>query len=142
MKTLVRLLAGIALSLCVSSGQAAPPASPGAPQAVGPTRIALAAQDPMAAEMQREIELWQVSYAALFHRLATARSEKEAFEYQQDMAQHRVALQVTLLQIQSAYARRAHRERFAAQLDELIAELVSYPARSSGIRAESPGREP
>lgn len=139
MKTLVRVLAGLALILCVSPGRAAAP-SPSTPRAVGPTQVVLPAQDPMAAEMQREIELWQVTYGALFRRLATARSEKEAFECQEDMAQQRVALQVTLLQIQSAYARRAHRERFAAQLDELIAELVAYPARPTGVSAEGSSR--
>lgn len=126
MKTLLRVLAGFALLLCVSSGRAAAPA-PAIPRPVGPTQVVLPAQDPMAAEMQREIELWQQSYAAIFHRLVTARSEKEAFEVQEDMQQQRVALQVALLQIQSAYAHRARRERFAAQLDELIAELVARP---------------
>lgn len=43
------------------------------------------------------------------------------------MQQQRVALQVGLLRIQAAYARRAGRERLAAQLERSIAELVAPP---------------
>jgi hypothetical protein len=105
---------------------------------VGPTAVVLPASDPMAAEMQAALERSQRDYGALYRRLATARGEAEAFVVQDEMRQQRVALQVELLRIQSAYAHRAGRERLAAQFERAIAELVApegarrAPPRANG----------
>ena len=103
------------------------PAVPAAPmpRAVGPTGIVLPAADPMAAEMLRELERGQRDYAALFQRLALAHDETEALAIEQDMRQQRVGLQIALLRIQSAYARRAGRNAFADQLERAVAALVA-----------------
>jgi hypothetical protein len=95
---------------------------------VGPTGVVLPAADPMAVEMQREIERSQHEYAALFQRLSLAQAESEAFEIQEDMRQERTSLQIGLLRIQAAYARRAGRNAFADQLERAIAALVAPDA--------------
>ena len=108
------------------------------PRPVGPTGVVLPAADPMAVEMQREIERSQREYAALFQRLSLARAESEALEIEEDMRQERVGLQIGLLRIQSAYARRAGRNSFADQLELAIAALVAgdppRPAAPDGQR--------
>jgi propanediol dehydratase small subunit len=53
------------------------------------------------------------------------------------MRQNRVGLEVALLRIQAAYARRAGRERFAVQLELAIAELV---APDAAIRSQQTKR--
>lgn len=105
----------------------------GAARPVGPTGIVLPAADPMAAELQRELERGQRDYAALFQRLALAHNEREALEIEDDMRQQRVELQISLLRIQSAYARRAGRNGFAEQLERAIVALVAAePAPPAG----------
>jgi hypothetical protein len=94
---------------------------------VGPTGVLLPAADPMAAEMQRELERGQREYADLFRRLALSQSEDEAFGIEEDMRRQRVELQVSLLRIQAAYARRAGRNAFADQLELAIGALVTAP---------------
>lgn len=138
MKPLARLaLALLAILLLVAAARALAGA-PAGPRAVGPTGVVLPAADPMATEMQAEIERSQRSYAALFARLARARSEAEAFEVQEEMREQRTALQVELLRIQAAHARRAGRERLALQLELTIAELVA----PEGARRSAPaGRD-
>lgn len=120
------VLAVVALVLVARAFAAVPPAA----RPVGPTGIVLPAADPMATELQAELERGQHDYAALFRQLATARSETEAFEVQEAMRQQRTGVQVALLRIQAAYAHREGRERLAAQLERAIAELVAPgPAR-------------
>lgn len=103
-------------------------------RAVGPTGVMLPPSDPMASEMQREIDLQRTDYARLFAQLAQAHSETEAFATQEALRQSQVALQVALLRIQSAYARRAGRERLAWQLERAIEELIT--PESSRIRQQ------
>ena len=138
MKTLVRLvLLALATVALVAAARALAESTPGGPRPVGPTAIVLPALDPMAAEMQAELERGQRAYAEAFRRLATARGEAEAFAIQEELRQGRVGLQVALLRIQSAYARRAGRERLAAQLDRAVAELV---APENAVRSAVPER--
>ena len=92
---------------------------------VGPTGVVLPAADPMATELQRELERGQREYAALFQRLALAHGESEALEVEGDMRQQRVELQISLLRIQSAYARRAGRNGFADELERAISALIA-----------------
>jgi hypothetical protein len=92
---------------------------------VGPTAVVLPPADPMAVELQAAIERSQRDYGELFRRLATARNEEDAFAVQDEMRQRRVGLQVELLRIQAAYARRAGRERLAVQLERTVAELIA-----------------
>jgi len=99
--------------------------APAAPRPVGPTGIALSPSDPLALELQRELERAQQVYAASFRRLAGARDDAEAFAVQEDMRQQRVAMQVALLQIQAAYARRAGRNASAEAFERAIAALVA-----------------
>ena len=108
---------------------------PVAARGVGPTGVVIPAADPMAVELQREIERSQREYASLFQRLSLARAESEAFEIQEDMRQHGVELQITLLRIQAAYARRAGRNAFAAQLERAIEALIA-PATQRGAPDE------
>ena len=105
---------------------------------VGPTAVVLPVADPMASELQAVLERSQREYAGLYRRLATAANESEAFAVQDEMREHRVALQVECLRIQAAYARRAGRERLAAQLERTIAELV---APEGGARSRSSERQ-
>ena len=103
------------------------------PRPVGPTGVVLPAADPMAAEMQREIERSQREYAALFQRLSLARAESEALGIEEDMRQERVGLQIGLLRIQAAYARRAGRNAFADQLERAVTALIAAdPPKPSG----------
>jgi hypothetical protein len=105
----------------------------GGARPVGPTGIVLPAADPMTAELQRELERGQRDYAGLFQRLALAHSESEALEIEDDMRQQRVELQISLLRIQSAYARRAGRNGFADQLERAISALIAAePAPPAG----------
>lgn len=140
MKTGFRLvlaaLAAVALVTVVRAlaETAAAPARP-----VGPTAVVLPPADPLAAELQAELERGQREYAELFRRLATARSEADAFAVQDEMRQARTGLQVALLRIQAAYARRAGRERLAAQLERAIAELVA-PEHAARPAAPERGR--
>lgn len=106
-----------------------------APRPVGPTGVVLPPTDPMASEMQREIDWQRTEYARLFTQLAQARGETEAFAVQEELRQSQVALQVSLLRIQSAYARRAGRERLAWQLERAVEELIT--PESSRIRQQS-----
>jgi len=108
-------------------------AGPGRPRPVGPTGVVLPPADPMAVELQREIERSQRDYAALYQRLAQAKGESDAFAIQDEMRQRRTELQVTLLRIQAAYARRAGRNALAAQLDRAVSALIEAdpPARSA-----------
>ena len=108
--------------------------SPPIPRPVGPTGVVLPPSDPMASEMQRVIDRHLTEYARLFTQLAQARKESEAFAVQEDLRQTQVALQVSLLRIQSAYARRAGRERLAWQLERAIEELIT--PESSRIRQQ------
>lgn len=101
---------------------------------VGPTGVVLPPSDPMASEMQREIDRQRTDYARLFAQLAQAHSQTEAFATQEELRQSQVALQVALLRIQSAYARRAGRERLAWQLERAIEELIT--PESSRIRQQ------
>lgn len=136
MKPLARLaLALLAILLLVAAARALAGAPAGA-RPVGPTAIVLPAADPMATEMQAELERGQREYAGLFRRLATARSEAEAFAVQEEMREHRTGLQVALLRIQAAYARRAGRERLALQLERSIAELVAPEGARRLVPAE------
>jgi propanediol dehydratase small subunit len=139
----MRLSARIATALLLAATAAAaasrapaPPANapaPAAARAVGPTGIVLPAADPMAAEMQREIERSQREYAALFQRLSLARAESEALAIEEDMRQERVGLQIGLLRIQAAYARRAGRNAFADQLERAVTALIAAdPPKPSG----------
>jgi hypothetical protein len=104
---------------------------------VGPTGVLLPASDPMAAEMQRELEHGQRDYAELFRRLALAQNEDEAIGIEEDMRRQRVDLQVTLLRIQAAYARRAGRNAFAEQLDRAVGALTA--AEPAPPSAPQPG---
>lgn len=139
MKTGFRLvLAALAAVALVTVVRAlAEPAAPARP--VGPTAVVLPPADPLAAELQAELERGQREYAELFRRLATARSEADAFAVQDEMRQARTGLQVALLRIQAAYARRAGRERLAAQLERAIAELVA-PEHAARPAAPERGR--
>ena len=111
-----------------------PPAAPsaGSPPAtaaagarpVGPTGVVLPAADPMAADLQRAIERNQREYAALFSQLSQARDEREAFAIQDEMRQSRTGLQIELLRIQAAYARRAGREELAYEFDRTVEALI------------------
>jgi hypothetical protein len=131
------LLAFLACALLTLGGaparQRQVSAEPPRPRPVGPTGVVLPAFDPMAAEMQRELERSQREYAGLYQRLAEARDETEAFAIQEQMRQQRTALQISLLRIQAAYARRAGRNALAAQLDRAVAALIEAdpPARSA-----------
>lgn len=106
-----------------------------APRPVGPTGVMLPPTDPMVSEMQREIDHQRTDYARLFTQLTQAHGETEAFAVQEELRQSQVALQVALLRIQSAHARRAGRERLAWQLERAIEELIS--PESSRIRQQS-----
>lgn len=115
-----------------SRGRAASPAAargagvaPAAPRPVGPTGVVLPPSDPLALEMQRELDRAQQAYAESFRRLADARDDAEAFAVQEDMRQQRVEMQVTLLSIQAGYARRAGRHAYAEALEHAIAALIS-----------------
>jgi hypothetical protein len=123
------LLAVTLLGLAASAGrmQAAPARAraAAASHAVGPTGVALPAADPMVAELQRELERGQREYAELFRRLTLAHGEEEALGIEQDMRRQRVELQVSLLQVQAAYARRAGHNAFADQLERAIAALTA-----------------
>ena len=139
MTTESRITINIAIAIALSATAAAtgarapssPAGAPGpvpvvaAPRPVGPTGILLPAADPMAVEMQREIERSQREYAALFQRLSLARAESAALAIEEDMGQQRVGLQVSLLRIQEAYARRAGRNAFADQLERAITALIA-----------------
>ena len=127
------LLAGGLVPNPTSRGAAAQ--STPAPRPVGPTGVVLPPTDPMASEMQREIDRQRAEYARLFTQLAQARGETEAFAVQEELRQSQVALQVSLLRIQSAYARRAGRERLAWQLERAVEELIT--PESSRIRQQS-----
>lgn len=127
------LLAGGLVPNPTSRGAAAQ--STPAPRPVGPTGVVLPPTDPMASEMQREIDRQRAEYARLFTQLAQARGESEAFAVQEELRQSQVALQVSLLRIQSAYARRAGRERLAWQLERAVEELIT--PESSRIRQQS-----
>lgn len=105
-----------------------------APRPVGPTGVVLPPSDPMASEMHREIDRQHKDYARLFAQLTQAHGETEAFAVQEELRQSQVALQVALLRIQSAYARRAGRERLAWQLERAIEELVT--PESSRVRQQ------
>jgi propanediol dehydratase small subunit len=127
----------LAATAAAAASHAAAPAAnapaPAAARAVGPTGIVLPAADPMAAEMQREIERSQREYAALFQRLSLARAESEALAIEEDMRQERVGLQIGLLRIQAAYARRAGRNAFADQLERAVTALIAAdPPKPSG----------
>ena len=116
----------LACALCtLGAAPARTPPAPGTPRPVGPTGIVLPAADPMATEMQRELERGQREYAALFQRLALAHGEDEAFGIQEDMRQQRTGMQVALLRIQAAYARRAGRNVLAAQLERAVEALIA-----------------
>lgn len=99
---------------------------------MGPTGVVLPAAEPMATEMQREIERGQREYAALFQRPGHgARRARGAGDGQ--MRQQRVELQIVLLRIQAAYARRAGRNAFADQLERAIPLLIAAdPPRPAG----------
>ena len=127
------LLAGDRVPNPTSRGAAAQ--STPAPRPVGPTGVVLPPTDPMASEMQREIDRQRAEYARLFTQLAQAHGETEAFAVQEELRQSQVALQVSLLRIQSAYARRAGRERLAWQLERAVEELIT--PESSRIRQQS-----
>lgn len=102
-----------------------PPANAAAvARPVGPTGVVLPAADPMAADLQRAIERNQREYAALFSQLSQARDEREAFAIQDEMRQSRTGLQIELLRIQAAYARRAGREELAYEFDRTVEALI------------------
>ncbi len=101
----------------------------------GPTGVMLPNMDPMASELQREIEHQRADYTRLITALAQARSEREAFAVQEELRQNQVALQVALLRIQASYARRAGRERLAWQFERTIDELIT--PESARIRQHS-----
>lgn len=139
MKTFGRLVLAALATLAIVLAARALADSAGASRPVGPTAVVLPEADPMATEMQAELERGQREYAELFRRLATARSEGEAFEVQADMRQVRTGMQVALLRIQAAYARRAGRERLALQLERTIAELVA-PVNARRVATPERGR--
>ena len=106
-----------------------------APRPDAPTGVVLPPTDPMASEMQREIDRQRAEYARLFTQLAQARGESEAFAVQEELRQSQVALQVSLLRIQPPYARRRGRDRLAWQLERGAEELIT--PESSRIRQQS-----
>lgn len=123
MRSLALLLLALGVT-CLAFAQA-PPASPVAvARPVGPTGVVLPAADPMAADLQRAIERNQREYAALFSQLSQARDEREAFAIQDEMRQSRTGLQIELLRIQAAYARRAGREELAYEFDRTVDALI------------------
>jgi hypothetical protein len=107
---------------------------PASPRPTGPTGIVLSQQDPLAAEMQHELDRQREDYARLITRLTQARSESEGFAIQEELRQSQVAFQVALLRIQAAHARRAGRERLAWQFERAIDELIT--PESSRIRQQ------
>lgn len=113
---------GGATALAAAHGASVAPA---APRPVGPTGVVLPPSDPLALEMQRELERAQQVYAESFRRLAGARDDAEAFAVEEDMRQQRVEMQVTLLRIQSGYARRAGRNAYADALERAITALIA-----------------
>lgn len=118
----------VLIALFVLAAGAAPAGTPVVParaRPVGPTAIVLPVRDPMAVEMQREIDARQEQYAALYTRLAQARDEREAFAIQEELRQGQTGLQIALLRIQAAYAERAGRTRLQAQLERAIDVLIS-----------------
>ena len=121
------LLLTLAAVLALGAATARTPEPHALPAArpVGPTGIVLPAADPMSVELMRELERGQREYGALFQRLALAHDEGEALAIEDDMRQQRVGLQIALLHIQSAYARREGRDAFADQLERAIAALVA-----------------
>ena len=136
-RPIIVTLSLIAIAAIAAARVPAERAAAGTPRAVtsrptGPTGVVLPAADPMAVELQREIERSQRDYAALFQRLSLARAESEAFEIQEDMRQQRTELQISLLRIQAAYARRAGRNAFAAQLERAIEALIAPDSPRSG----------
>ena len=124
----------LAVATVLLVGFATPPDAPsaGAPpvnaavtaRPVGPTGVVLPAADPMAADLLRAIERNQREYAALFSQLSQARDEREAFAIQEEMRQSRTGLQIELLRIQAAYARRAGREELAYEFDRTVDALI------------------
>lgn len=134
MRTLIVVSSLVAAT--AASGQLARSAAPeaAASRPTGPTGIVLSQQDPMAAEMQHEIDRQREDYARLITRLTRARSESEAFEVQEELRQSQVAFQVALLRIQAAHARRDGRERLAWQFERTIDELIT--PESSRIRQQ------
>lgn len=120
-------LAGL-LASPAEAPAAAPPQTAAASHPVGPTGVVLPATDPMASELRRAIESQQRDYASLLAQLASARSEPDAFAIQAQIQQRQVGLQVDLLRIQAAYARRAGHDRLAWQLDRTIETLITPDA--------------
>lgn len=86
------------------------------------------AADPMTAELQRAIEAPQRDDASLLAQLAQAKSEADAFAIQTQIQQRQVGLQVDVLRIQAACARRAGRDRLAWQLDRTIDARITPDA--------------
>lgn len=105
---------------------AAEPAQP-----TGPTHVLLPATDPMAADLQRAIERHSREYAALFGQLSRAHDEHEAFAIQRELRANRTSLQIELLRIQAAYARRAGREDLAWEFDRTVEALVRPEPRAA-----------
>ncbi|MBI5168588.1 MAG: hypothetical protein HZA61_03780 [Candidatus Eisenbacteria bacterium] len=130
----LRLALAVSLTLVAALATPAGAPSAGAPptsaaalaRPVGPTGVVLPAADPMAADLQRAIERNQREYAALFGQLARARDEREAFAIQDEMRQSRTGLQIELLRIQAAYARRAGREELAYEFDRTVEALIRH----------------
>ncbi len=120
-------LAGL-LASPAAAPAAAPPQSAAAGRPLGPTGVVLPAADPMTSELQRAIEAQQRDYASLLAQLASARNESDAFAIQTQIQQRQIGLQVDLLRIQAAYARRAGHDRLAWQLERTIEALITPDA--------------
>lgn len=126
-----------ALVLGASAPQAGAPvagvsSTPTTRVASGPTGVLLPAADPMAAELQRSLERHQREYVALYAQLVRARDEHEAFAIQRELRANRTAMQVELLRIQAAHARRGGREDLAYEFERTIEALVRTEPRAAG----------
>lgn len=132
------LVVGVAASPAVRSAGLEP--TPRAPRPVGPTGIALPAADPLAHELGQQIERHEGEYASGIARLAQARTPSDAFAAQEALRQSQVELQVALLRIHAAHARRAGRERFAWALDRAVDELITPESSRIRQQAEAPHR--
>ncbi len=108
------------------------PSTPSPPTPSGPTGVLLPEADPMAAELQRVIVRHQREYAALHAQLVRARDEHEAFAIQRELRANRTALQVEMLRLQAAYARRAGREDLAYEFERTIEALVRPEPGAAG----------
>ncbi|MFN8588429.1 MAG: hypothetical protein U0704_11600 [Candidatus Eisenbacteria bacterium] len=124
------LLLGALVSPAGVPSAGTPPAPPVLAPA-GPTGVLVAAADPLATDLQRAIERHAREYAALHRQLVQAREEREAFAIQRELRANRTSLQVEMLRIQAAYARRAGREDLAWEFERTIEALVRPEPRAA-----------